>query len=214
MGHAEPRDPAWLWHALDDNLFSDPDKWATPQWKAYGTLCASFRDRARTPDSAITPEKHGEARKVSMEVNEFGILDDPTAPHTSLDRLADRLMGKLAEILDEAKAPSTYENSIRFLANSAMSTDLNILRAWDHIMVVCKSHALENYDDIFGRDGDSIDLVVSPGIFQSGRPKTGFYEGLWAHPIRVAVKGELEDATADFRSFIMKNTIGSRVAST
>lgn len=239
---------AWLWHAIDDNLFSDPDKWATPQWKAYGTLCASFRDRAGTLDSAITPEERGSSglywenefhfwRMLTMRmmvkedperahVTKAELLGTNAAPHTSIDRLADRLMGKLAEIIDEA---STHEDYVRRTARSAVFTDLAILGAWPHIMIAWRlpnmasaaamqghpfreSRALQNHDDMYESEGDSIDFVVSPGIFESGHGFVRYYEGIWWYPIRVAINGALDDPVASFRSFMTQNTKGSRVA--
>ncbi|KAK3366711.1 hypothetical protein B0T24DRAFT_596618 [Lasiosphaeria ovina] len=213
---------AWLWYALDDNLFSDLDKWATP---------------------AITPEERGESGvyaenefhywrifTIRMMMNEelggvrmtiAEVLGTNAAPHTSIDRLADRLMGKLAEIIDEAESPlSTLEYGVRRTARSAVFTDLAILRAWPHVMIAWRlpnmasaadmqghpfreSPALQYYDDMFESKGDSIDFVVSPGIFESGQPITRYYEGIWVCPIRVAINGSLDDTAAGFRSFIM-----------
>jgi len=239
---------AWLWHALDDNLFSDPDKWATPQWEAYGTLCASFRRRrAGTLDSAITLEEHGESgvyaenefhywRMLTMRIMTEERLEGlgTNAPqHTSVDRLVDRLMGKLAEIIDEPDRPlSTYKDKVRCIAHYAVSTDLKIIRGWPHVMIAWrlpnvanaaamtgrpfrKSDALQDYDDEFEREaGDQIDFVVSPGVFQSGNPIIWYNEGLWVHPIQVAINGTLDDPAADFRLVGLMNQTGSWVANT
>jgi hypothetical protein len=239
---------AWLWHALDDNLFSDPDKWATPQWKAYGTLCASFRRRrAGTLDSAVTLEEHRESgvfaenefhywRMLTMRImteERLGGWTTNAPPHTSVDRLVDRLMGKLAEIIDESDRPlSTYEDDARRTARFAVSTDLQILRSSPNIMIAWrlpnvasatamkgrpfrKSDALRDYDDVFEKEcGDQIDFVVSPGVFQSGQPSTRFDEGSWQYPIRVAISGALVDPWAEFRSVGMMNQTGSWVANT
>ncbi|KAK3384120.1 hypothetical protein B0T24DRAFT_607330 [Lasiosphaeria ovina] len=242
---------AWLWHALDDNLFSDPDKWATPQWKAYETLYAFFRHRAGTLDSAITREEHGEsgvyaesefqswrmitarimvntivAQDTSVRSLAGCLTDRPAVQHTSVDRLADRLMGKLAEIIDEAKKPlSRYEDAVRRTARFAVSVDLQIVQSRYHVMIAWRfpsvanaaamkghpfreSRVLKNYDDVFQSEGGPIDFVVSPGIFMSGDTRTRFYEGMWMYPIRVAVSGALDDHGADFRS-VMMNLTGS-----
>ncbi|KAK3346375.1 hypothetical protein B0T25DRAFT_277988 [Lasiosphaeria hispida] len=223
---------AWMWHALDDNLFSDPDKWATPKWNAYGTLCASLRHHhAGTLDSAITLKEHGEPgvyaesefhywRMLTTRImmNGWEEIGMNTALHTSVHRLADRLMGKLAEIIDEAKKPlGTYEDKVRCIARSAVSTDLQIIRAWAHVMIAWrlpnmanaaamkghplrKSPAIQNYDDMFETKDGHIDFVVSPGIFESGESRTQFYEGRWMYPIRVAITEELDDPAARFRS--------------
>ncbi|KAK0749474.1 hypothetical protein B0T18DRAFT_389058 [Schizothecium vesticola] len=235
--HASPAlVQAWLWHALEDNLFSDPDKWATPQWEAYGSLCASFRcRRAGTLDSAITLEEHGESRvyaenefhywrMLTMRImggEELGAFGTNAYQHTSVDRLVDRLMGKLAEIIDEPDRPlSTYENRVRCIARFAVSTDFQIHRSSPHVMIAWrlpnvanaaamkgrpfrKSSALQDYDNLFEREaGDQIDFVVSPGVFQSGQPNIRFDEGRWRYPIRVAISGALDDPMADYRAMI------------
>ncbi|KAK3347094.1 hypothetical protein B0T25DRAFT_634349 [Lasiosphaeria hispida] len=216
-GLLKDNEEAWLWHALDDNLFSDPDKWATPQWKAYETLYAFFRHRAGTLDSAITREEHGEsgvyaesefqswrmitarimvntivAQDTSVRSLAGCLTDRPAVQHTSVDRLADRLMGKLAEIIDEAKKP------LSSVANAAAMKGHPFR----------ESRVLKNYDDVFQSEGGPIDFVVSPGIFMSGDTRTRFYEGMWMYPIRVAVGGALDDHGADFRS-VMMNLTGS-----
>ncbi|KAK0655620.1 hypothetical protein B0T16DRAFT_397374 [Cercophora newfieldiana] len=243
---------AWLWHALDDNLFSDPDKWATPQWKAYGTLDAFFHHRAGTLDSAITREEHGEsgvyaerefhawrlitsrimvntilAQDTSVRDPDSYFTDRPAVQHTSVDRLADRLMGKLAEITDEAKNPlSWYEDRVRRTARFAVSIDLQIIQSIHHHMIAWrfpslanaaamkghpfrKSAVLEAYDVGFENEGRPIDFVVSPGIFISGLERHQFHEGRWVNPIRVAVNGTLDDNWADIRSAVTMNLTGS-----
>jgi hypothetical protein len=220
---------AWLWHALDDNLFSDPDKWATPQWKAFGTLCASFRHRAGTVDSAITREECGGLRArvecefhhwrmltIRVMMNEWGRFGANAGQHSSDDRLADRLLGKLAEIIDEDEEPTTTnEDEVRDIARYAVVSDFktlgifsNLMIAWRLPNVVMKGHpfrkspALRNYDKIFPKTGEGrpIDFVVSPGLFLSGQPNVRFYEGSWVYPIVVAIDGTLEDQGAKLRS--------------
>ncbi|KAK0725612.1 hypothetical protein B0H67DRAFT_642002 [Lasiosphaeris hirsuta] len=231
---------AWLWHVLDDNLFSDPDKWATRQWKAYGTLCACLRHRAETLDTAIIREECGNAgiyaeyefhfwRMITTRMMTASFSeDDPNAPkHTSVDRLVDRLMGKLAEIVDETESPlSMYGDKVRRTAGFAVSADIDILRARRHVMMAWRlpsvanaaamkghpfreSPALQDYDKVFASTGDHIDLVVSPGIFVPGEANVRFYDGQWAYPIRVTTNASLQGPAAEFRQLAMMNSAGS-----
>ncbi|KAK0655028.1 hypothetical protein B0T16DRAFT_396056 [Cercophora newfieldiana] len=90
---------AWIWRIITSGLFCNPREYATPGWKAFGTLDANLSRRAGTLDGAIHPpelrtvnnrEKYKlEHRYHQWRALTYGMLrTDEEVPHTSPDRLA------------------------------------------------------------------------------------------------------------------------------
>ncbi|VUC37552.1 unnamed protein product [Clonostachys rosea] len=51
---------AWLFRRFHRHLFSgeDPDKWNSPEWQSFGTLCASIKARISEPNSSLAAKYH------------------------------------------------------------------------------------------------------------------------------------------------------------
>ncbi|KAK3358130.1 hypothetical protein B0T25DRAFT_540997 [Lasiosphaeria hispida] len=213
---------AWLWHTLDENLFSNPDKWATPTWKVFGGLLSLFSSRAGTLHGCLCWETKPSAKAnpmVCLEEGEYHHWRTLTLrmmhgqlgyseKHSSSERLANLIMRRLADLMDttEAGLPQGYfEQRVGDLAHVAVVVDLCILRERRHSMIAWhlpgmpnaasmrgyihrESPALQNCGGTWGLEGEPIDFVVCPGIFQSGEESGIRYDqGRWVAPILAVI---------------------------
>jgi len=208
---------AWLWHTLDDNLFSSPDKWARPAWKIFGDLLSFFSSRAGTLHGCLSWEAkplacleegeyhHWRTLTLRMMNDQLGYREK----HSSSERLSNLIMCKLADLMDTSEAAvlsqGWFEKRVKDLSLVAVAVDLCILRERRHSMIAwhlpgmpnaasmrgyihCESPALQNCGGTWGLEGEPIDFVVCPGIFMSGQQNGIRYDqGRWMAPILVVI---------------------------
>ena len=205
---------AWLWHTLNDNLFSNSDKWATPTWKIFGGLLSLFSSRAGTLHGclcwetklSINPMAWLEGEYHHWRTLTFRMMQDQLGhgeKHSSSERLANLIMRKLADLMDTTEAglpQGHFEQRVKDLTHVAVKVDLCILLERRHSMIAWhlpgmpnaasmrgyihrESPALQSCGSTWGFEGEPIDFVVCPGIFQSGeRSGIRYDEGQWVAP--------------------------------
>jgi hypothetical protein len=225
---------AWLWRTLDDNIFSSSnlDKWATPTWELYGGLLSFFSSRTGTLDGCLGGNSDAPlANPAACREGEYHDWRRFTLRmmrqqlgwgqrHSSVERLADLMLRKLADLIGTATdggiplPQGHFEQPVKALADMAVVVDLCLLSEAGHFMIAWhlpgmpdaasmrgythrESPALQNCGGTWGREGEPIDFVVCPGIFRSGG-KIGirYEEGQWIAPI-VAVINQFPDGVRD-----------------
>jgi len=141
---------AWLWHTLNDNLFSSTDKWATPAWKTFGGLLSLFSSRAGTLHGCIDWETKSSTNPMAhLEEGEyhhwrtltFRMMQDQLGygeRYSSSERLTNLIMAKLADLMDTTEAEwrqGMFDYRVKDIACDALVMDLCILRERAHCMI-------------------------------------------------------------------------------